>query len=477
MSLSQAINYNVAANFLYDSDLIDINVGASGLAQLKDLTPTNESFFAPFAAGIDGYRGLGVLTGTATGGAGVSGGYLDLSFGDARYVTWDADLNADSQQVGCFNVVWQPNYSGAPSANQVILSNSKAHGDLDNLIEVYHIAGSGGIQLKIYNSASGAIIITNLGTWTPVAGTDYEFELNYDITTGATRLFIDGVQHGTTQTGTGTRDASIAMVRTGRHYNGITTANFKVAHFQVFSAVQHTANYTPVLPSDTLYSTATPSILVKASFQMDDLDGLTETTVSTPAGTALRYTLRIDGQDYWWNGSAVATTDGATYAETNDAATIVTNKAAFTALFDTSGSDVQLRVFLSSTTGDARPSVTTVTMDFNFNYVPSDPAFCIVSGEIVDVGNSPTVSAVVQWIPNPHFFYGPKLVQQPKLATVDLVEGSWSISVLENDTYGGSYDVIITTTDANGEEYVSILRDVEVPNQNTENIDNIAEVA
>lgn len=202
------------------------------------------TFFANYDSDINGNYGNGALTGTPTGGASVSGGKLDLT-GGGKYVTYSATGNADSQQYGCFRFKFTPNYTGSPATNNSLFSIHRTIVTLDNLIFLTHNS-AGNIILSVYNSAGAAIINTvNLGAWSPVSGTEYEFEFNWNITGGATRLFINGTQFGATQVNVGVRDSNILLVNIGAAYNGSNTVNGFFNDVQVFNCPQHTANYVP----------------------------------------------------------------------------------------------------------------------------------------------------------------------------------------------------------------------------------------
>lgn len=230
-------------DFIYDNTKAEFT---GGLVRQKDQRPSNATFYASFTNNINGSWGNGILTGTAIGGASVSGGKLDLSFADVRYVNYNADLNADSQQVGCVRFRWIPDYSGYPSFVTSLhpFSISKDNNDIKNLITVSHL-NTGQINLSIYNSAGIAIINQDLGLWGPNSGTTYEFELNWDITSGATRLFLNGTQFGATQTATGIRDSNIGLFRVGSNYTATRISEFKIEDILIFSTVQHTSDYTP----------------------------------------------------------------------------------------------------------------------------------------------------------------------------------------------------------------------------------------
>ena len=95
MSLLQGVFYNDAINFIFDDTKIEV---IGGKAQLKNRL-VDSTFGANYNIDINGSWGDGVLTGTAFGGASVSGGKLDLTGGTVKYVEYSAVGNADSLQV------------------------------------------------------------------------------------------------------------------------------------------------------------------------------------------------------------------------------------------------------------------------------------------------------------------------------------------------------------------------------------------
>ena len=202
MSLVTTWNFNTEGNYNYDSDKVEF---VGGKAQLKDLTPANATFYAAYGSDINGNWGGGVLTGSGVGSPTVSGGKLDLKGGGVKYVDYDADLNADSQQVGCIRMRIAPNYTGAPAANRAICVITRADAQDENQIFIDHQV-TGNLRLRVWDG-SGIQQIVWTAAWSPTSGQTYEIELNWDFTTGATRIFIDGVQLGTTIATTMTRSS------------------------------------------------------------------------------------------------------------------------------------------------------------------------------------------------------------------------------------------------------------------------------
>ena len=108
--------FTTPGNYLYDAGLLEV---IGGVGQLKSQSPANATFYASYASDINGNWGDGVLTGTATGGAAVSAGFLDLAHDDIRYVSYVSADNFAGAQTGCIRFIVKPNYSGTPSTQEI----------------------------------------------------------------------------------------------------------------------------------------------------------------------------------------------------------------------------------------------------------------------------------------------------------------------------------------------------------------------
>ena len=174
---------------------------------------------ASYESSINADYAGGSATGSATGGAAIAASYLDLAHDDARYVDYDGTANVDNQQTGSIIFTVKPNYSGAPTADRVFFSISKADADSINLIQLTHKITTGNLQLDLKDSSDVSIASINFGAWSPTSGTDYKISVHYDITAGEIWLKIDDIQFGAINTSTGTRDANIDLLRVGSGYN------------------------------------------------------------------------------------------------------------------------------------------------------------------------------------------------------------------------------------------------------------------
>jgi hypothetical protein len=295
--------------FTYDNTKAEFT---GGLVQQKDQRPANATFGTTYTTDINGNWGNGILTGTASGGASVSGGKLNLKGATLKYVTYDAIGNAPNTQIGCIKLKYTPNYSGSPAGNRYLFDWYSNPANDNNSLQIFH-ASDGTIKARLCNSIGNYIYSSFLAAWIPVSGTEYEFEFNFDFTAGATRLFINGVQIGSTITATGTRTSSLYLRIGAAHDSSNSDGEFN--DIKVFSIVQHTANYTPgYTVAENIYletSVICPEMEYTGAGTLVSFDNLITTETLTP-----KYTLQIArSENYlYWSGSAWVTSDG-TYSQ------------------------------------------------------------------------------------------------------------------------------------------------------------------
>ena len=359
--MSATTNYPFATpgNYTYDSGLIEVT---GGVAKLVDLTPTDATCAATFTVdeNLNNWS-LGSLTGTLLGSAAVAAGKLDCTSTANDGITYAAAGNADFTDVGCIRFKLTPNYTGTPAANAIIFQFAPA---VNNEIYLRHNS-SGGNLVLVARSDAGAFIINNtIGAFSPTAGVEYEFELNFDISSGATRLFIDGVQSGATITSTGTRLASTTLY-IGRSTSG-SGGHSKYDNIIVFDTIQHTANYTPgYTVQETKYSTANPSIITNSDFKANSF--LTFTTTETIAGSdAVTYVINASGQGRYVTGGSAANSDGSygQSASQSDMASDIEN-------IISARKTITLKSFLHSDDGSTTPELDLAS--FTYNAALGDP--------------------------------------------------------------------------------------------------------
>jgi hypothetical protein len=213
-----------------------------------------------------------------------------------------------------------------------------------------------------------------------IPGTRYVFMIQYDLTAGSTKFYINGVKVGSTLTQTGIRNpANIGVLAIGY---GATSANPDAIFDNV---IIYPSTTLPVgfTPGQTLYqySINNPSLIETAEFLCNSISSITD--VSSYTGSDLvKYVLNIDGTDKYWNGTAWATSTN--YSQSNILADINTNIAALNLLINL-GVTAKIKAYLHSTTGWTTPMLTSNTASYSFlggsNYaIPS----CVIWGYTMD---------------------------------------------------------------------------------------------
>lgn len=422
MPLTQIINYDVSGNFTFDPVKVEVVGGVAKLKLLELDEDFNEDFASDagftydsgkteFVAGslrqkpqlqsgetfrarfntdgdFDALYAAGSPTGTPQNGAVVTGGELVMLGATVnKYVDYAGAGNADSGNVGAIRFKLRPNYSGPPATDtQFFVSLSQAEGSVNNGMSVHHDTGSGNLRIAMTDSA-GTNFTTILPSWSPVAGTQYEFELNWNTNVGvaAQRLFINGVQHGSTSTKVFNRTTT-GIVRLGNvAYLVGGGASFQANHslddVQIFSTVQHTANYTPAALAD-LYTTDVVTLPTfthagPVGSTLVAFDDLVTTEIAVP-----RYTVAVDGgSDLYWNGSAWVASSN-TYATASPKADVSANIAAIPGA--NGATTIVVKVYWPSS--DTRNEVSDLTFETTgqTQYPTDDPTIRPVAGTSAD---------------------------------------------------------------------------------------------
>lgn len=310
-------NFASSSGFTYDPAYTEF---AAGVCRQKSLVPADAMSYATFQSSINLTYGGGSLTGTAVGGAAVSGGRLQLRGGTIIYASYSATSNANFTTTGAIKFLVVPQYSGSPVANRAFFSIENSAGSVANAIQLYHTS-AGGLTWEMWASSGSPIFSASLGAWSPSSGTTYEFEININVATGASRLFIDGVQKGSTQTATGTRTNASAILDIGTNYNRSMSTDMDIDDFIVFNTVQHTSNYTPgYILSNTQYREDLITFPAFTYSGLGDIQDFTNFAV-TEVGAGIRY--NING--LYYSSGWVSSDD--TWTQMNDKATILANIA------------------------------------------------------------------------------------------------------------------------------------------------------
>jgi hypothetical protein len=320
----QEVNTNFTENFdndtghTYDSDLVEFK--DSKIEQKSQIDALCGANFNT-DINLEDWSG-GVVTGTAYNGAGITSGQLDLSGSENKYIDFDANNNADAQQQGCIEFDWIPKYSGAGSF-QYLPTIVQAAGNANNRIRIYHQST---LLFVAISDSTGGSIVSFAESFSPITDTKYKISLNWDITNGATRLFVDGNQLGSTQTGTGIRSSNIGLLRIGKDLNGNGNANFLIDNLVIYDSVQHTSNYTPSSDDIPKYKYVTSSdILPKMQYIGDGtiklFNSLSLVYIGSPK---ILLDIGESGNNLYWNGSTWAVSDNS-YSQSTDLITFNIN--------------------------------------------------------------------------------------------------------------------------------------------------------
>lgn len=303
--------YDSDAGFTYDNTKAEFT---GTQLQQKDMRPTNAIFYASYNTDENADWSDGSGTGTLGGGATVSGGELDCTGGGVAYVKYASTGNV-GLNVGCIRIKWKPNYTGAPPSEYTIYTDPENVSGI-NRMELYH-DNAGILRMKVYQI--GAFFSENFGAWSPVSGTEYEFEINYDFSTHV-RLFIDGVTKDVQKNCSGARTAQ-GDLYFGTNYNASSTFDGSFSDILLFDTVQHTgASYTPDWSDiyETIYlgsSVTEPVHTYSGAGSIQSFD----TSLITSSGAP-----RLIYNNLYWTGSVWGASDG-TYAQASSPATIATN--------------------------------------------------------------------------------------------------------------------------------------------------------
>ena len=191
---------------------------------------------------LDFYE-TGSVTATLANGTNISGGKLNVDVNSGSPSFWfipDAGASKNMVQTGCIRIKVEPNYTGSPALAQefIRIGGSGAQ----NRARIFHFT-DGLMKIEIKDPSGVDIVSSAMGAYVAAAGVAVEWELNWDITSGATRLFKDGVQQGSTLSDTGVRDST--STNQGPLIGDVVTdQDTKIHELAMWDAVQHTSAYT-----------------------------------------------------------------------------------------------------------------------------------------------------------------------------------------------------------------------------------------
>ena len=187
----------------------------------------NSSASANFSDGV----GTATVTNTAT--------FSDwMRLGSGAYVNYPAASNVVFPQAGCVRLK-------VSRGSGTLFSISESVSSSNNLIRLRWGGSNGNELLLTIKDSAGSNIINDV-SFGAVDLYDkglFLVELNYDITNGVTRIFVNGAQIGATNTSTGTRDTSIGKFTLGANFDNGNTLSSLYSNLEVYSEPQNTASY------------------------------------------------------------------------------------------------------------------------------------------------------------------------------------------------------------------------------------------
>ncbi len=211
-------------------------------------------FGATYSAGEDANYAAGDGRGSLVGGS-VSAGKLDLTGGTVKYCDYPGKYNTPPSISSAFNFRVIPNYTGSPASNQIFFTLCNTNNS-KNIIKLYH-ATNGKIHLYMTGKTENVLKDSDYAyTFSPVAGTTYEIEINIIIESPfiRIRLYVSGTQQdllNITSTDENLRGKADTL-RIGSDKIPTVTSDFRIDHFAVYNIYQHQGSpYTPAALSDT----------------------------------------------------------------------------------------------------------------------------------------------------------------------------------------------------------------------------------
>ncbi len=390
MSVTANINYTDPNGFTYDPNKIEVTNGFACLTdQFALLGPekligfriddvTTDSIAFSDSPAVLSFQNSPVVEYTALG-ADLTGAVTN------RRLVINGSGNLD--QLGSTGTIifrFTPNYTNTPAQDCPIFiasdsSNFTSSGT--NAIFLEHRT-TGNINLRVKGGSSNIVNNVDLDFFSAVSNATYVFQLNLDVTTGNTELFINGVQFGPTLTNTG--------VRNGANYHALGAEqsgrpNCFIKDFMAFDTVKSIFPNDYFVPTQP-YVTDDPILELNTTFNADALLSFTDSVIGQlPPNTDIRYSIVVNGIPNYWDGSSW-TTSNLTYAQTNSATDVNINA---NALNISTGVQLGLRMLMRSLDGLATPCIDQTQLTYNLVAPPSGVVVCSVTFETTDIFGKP----------------------------------------------------------------------------------------
>jgi hypothetical protein len=236
--------------------VIAVGTGIAGTetpdGKFRDFDIFKSDVFAPavcmrasFGSSVDADEAKGSKKAVTSGTVTVSGGVASMAAASAGYISWHGVNNPANRFAAHFRIT--PNYTTNPAGQQTFLYSGSTNTSAAPNFYLYHDA-AGDLYLDIKDKDGSSITSTNLGAWAPTASTEYKFTVLVDLIAGASKVFIDNTQFGSTVTDTGDRGENIGVLRTGKGLSGDSgNADYDVDDFVITEYPEYASNDYPIV--------------------------------------------------------------------------------------------------------------------------------------------------------------------------------------------------------------------------------------
>jgi hypothetical protein len=175
-----------------------------------------------------------------------------------------------------------------------------------------------------------------------------------------------------------------------------------------------------------VHATDNPTVTFNDTLELDALQAFTESAVKSGLDE-VKYTLTRNSVEYYYNSGWIVS-DG-TYAQSNTAVEIETNKATFTA----TGIETIVKMFLHSEDGTSTPIVSNVAVAYNFVPVEETVRQTILWWYSKQTDASDTITSATIALTNEVVKYGDETTIIKTDTTITPTEGLFQISLLDTE--------------------------------------------
>lgn len=468
------IQYNTADQNVFAHNTAEILINGSDASLIKRTLTTDEMLVATGRVQSDSDLGASTVTrlsGNATWNStdgydmssSVTSGYLSMSDDTARDgitpIPNNSQFNFGTHGTIRFKVKFP--YSGNPAITNSILcmGDSTVSSGLGSLLALQHTTG-GALNLLTRDDTNSQSVNKVFGGFSPVAGQEYEFELNMkqDAIGRRAKLFIDGVLLSEQTSLAVITNALRDFLYFGMYYVASPSflSEITVRDIQVFDEIQHDFDFTQEIPRIVnLYpfeSSIEPSEYSLA-------DGF-----SSMAGDItgdVRYNLKIENT-YYYLLAGVLTVSDKSFAQSNVEADW-NLYADVVSSFIESGARITFNPVLSSgASGIGSSSIVSNTVDYDFFALPVTCTECVLYGFIKDNCSDIASGTIRVYTKKPILAQG-NLLALDETVDVKLPNGFFEMPLVIPNT-GEVYKLEAKWVDTDGKSW-KYKANITIPNQ------------